>query len=128
MKTTASITGDWQQGKHMIKVKLSMISFEEDGSCILYCPALDLTGYGVNEKEAYESFKMTLGEYLSYTVNKGTLTKDLKRMGWTVKGRYKKISPPTMQQLLSDNENFSRIFNNHSYRKFDKSFDIPAVA
>jgi len=128
MKPNTSITGDWQQGNNMIQVKLSMIFFEEDGNRIVYCPALDLSGYGNNESEAFESFKMTLGEYFNYTVHKGTLAKDLKSMGWTVKSRHKKMVPPSMQRLLSENENFSRIFNNHAYRKFDQVFDIPATA
>jgi len=112
----------------MIKVKLSIIFFEEDGSRIMYCPALDLSGYGSNENEAIESFKLTLGEYFNYTVNKGTLAKDLKRMGWTVKNQNKKMNPPSMLYLLNENKNFSRIFNDHSYRKFDQVFDIPATA
>lgn len=128
MRTNTSITGDWQQANNMIKVKLSMIFFEEDGSRIVYCPALDLSGYGNNENEAFESFETTLGEYFSYTVNKGTLAKDLNRMGWKVKSRYKKMTPPSMQHLLNENKNFSKIFNNHPYRKFDQMIDIPSVA
>jgi hypothetical protein len=128
MKSNIRITGDWQQGMNAIKVNLAMISFEEDGSQIMYCPALDLSGYGKNEKDAFKSFSECLTEYFNYTLNKGTLSKDLERMGWSVKkNNHKKMKPPTMQQLLESNDNFRRVFNNFPFRKFDQPVSIPAA-
>lgn len=35
-----------------IKVQLTIYFFEEDQYTIAYCPALDLSGYGMNEEQA----------------------------------------------------------------------------
>ncbi len=127
MNQSAIFKGNWKQGNKSVSMKVPMISFEEDGSYVVYCPALDISGYGSDEDEAFESFKMSLGEYFSYTINKGTFHKDLRRMGWTVKSKYKKMRPPTLQKILSDNDNFSRIFNDHTFKKFDQDIEIPAA-
>ena len=65
-----------------VKVNTSVIIFEEDGAQIVYCPALDVSGYGNDEAEAYESFKIVLHEFIHYSINKGTFYEELKRMGW----------------------------------------------
>ncbi|NJM16399.1 MAG: hypothetical protein HC896_14400 [Bacteroidales bacterium] len=129
MKSAHILNGDWKEGRSSIKTTLSIIVFEEDENYVMYCPALDLSGYGKDENEAYESFKVVLDEYFRYTTNKDTLKIDLKSLGWHVpKSKQKKASPPSMQHLLSTNDNFCRIFNDHAYKKIDKSFDIPALA
>lgn len=50
---------------------LSLIPFNEGDVIIIYSPALDLSGYGYNEKEAKESFEITLEEFLNYIIEKG---------------------------------------------------------
>ncbi len=127
MKTKGTFSGKWNDGQNDIIVNLPMISFEEDGSQILYCPALDLSGYGKSEKEALESFQIVLGEFLLYTTHKRTLDKELISLGWLVKKKRRKMIPPSMQKLLVDNDNFSRIFNNFPFRKFDQPVTIPAA-
>jgi hypothetical protein len=123
-----AISGQWVSGKSRIKVNLSLIQFEEDGTQIIYCPALDVSGYGNTETEAMNSFSISLGEFFQYTTNKNTLASELKNMGWIVKGKNKPMSPPPMSQLLESNDNFSRIFNSHPFRKFDQAFDLPLVS
>lgn len=124
-----AISGQWVSGKNMIKVNLSLIQFEEDGTQIVYCPALDVSGYGNTESEAMNSFSISLGEFFQYTTNKKTLASELKNMGWEVnKGKNKPMSPPPMSRLLESNDNFSRIFNSHPFRKFDKAFDLPLAS
>jgi hypothetical protein len=121
-----TLKGELVSGKKQIKVNLSLIEFEEDGCQIVYCPALDVSGYGKTETEAMNSFYITLGEFFQYTTNKETLASELKLMGWVIrKSRYKPMIPPPMSQLLKSNDNFSRIFNEHPFRKFDKAFDLP---
>ncbi|MDP4228048.1 MAG: hypothetical protein Q8910_16940 [Bacteroidota bacterium] len=119
------IIGSFKEEKKKIDLKLPFIAFEEDGCQIVYCPALDISGYGLTEQEANDSFKVSLESFLSYTINKNTLLSELRRLGWNVKNFYKPIVPPKMSKLLSDNENFSRIFNDHPFRKFDQDVEIP---
>ncbi|MCK5104631.1 MAG: hypothetical protein KAQ62_27440 [Cyclobacteriaceae bacterium] len=118
--------GTWGKSGVKIKVTIDLISFEDEGSIIFYCPALDLSGYGNDEKEAKQSFQVVLDQYFSYTLNKGTFTKELKKLGWKVtKSKRKPITPPNLESLLRDNENFSNIFNTHDFRKFTEGIDMP---
>jgi hypothetical protein len=110
-------------------VKLPVLSFKDGNVHIIYCPALDLSGSGNTESQAKESFAITVTEYLDYTTNKRTLFSDLKKLGWTVHKNKKKLaSPPPMSELLENNEEFSRIFDNYSYKKFDTGVSLPAYA
>lgn len=114
--------------KNNIDVSVSIISFIDDNTHIIFCPALDLSGYGMDETEAKASFDLVLNEYLDYTFNKGTIWDDLKGLGWEIK-KTKKASaiPPAMKDLLNNNEEFSRIFNNYPFKKFNTSVAIPAA-
>lgn len=118
--------GTWGNNNLKIKVTIDVISFEDEGSTIFYCPAFDLSGYGNDDKEAKQSFQIVLDQYFTYTLNKGTFNKELKRLGWKVtKSKRKPITPPNLESLLRDNENFNTIFNNHDFKKFTEGIDIP---
>jgi hypothetical protein len=127
MQNKAIFTGKWNDGLNTIQINLAMIAFEEDKSNIIYCPALDLSGYGKTENEARESFETTLSEFFSYTIHKKTFPDVLKEMGWSVRKRGKRMTPPTMQKLLENNDNFNRIFNNFPFHKFDQPISMPAA-
>lgn len=128
MKKTGSISGTIPISHGYIKVNLPLIRFEEDGSKIAYCPALDVSGYGLSDTEAMESFKISLAEFFRYLVNKKTFEKELVRLGWHMSSRREsKMTPPTMTKLLEENDNFSRIFNNHPFYKEDYSVELPVA-
>jgi Zn-finger protein len=127
MSKQGTIKGQWVEGKNKIECTLPLINFEEDGCFITFCPALDLSGYGKNEMEANKSFEEVLSGYFKYTVHKKTLAEDLKKMGWTIRKNFRKNPiPPTMGKLLETNEDFNRIFNNHEFRKTNRTINIPA--
>lgn len=112
-----------------IKFNLPFIIFEEDNTHFCYCPALDITGYGNTEQEAMDSIYVMLEEYFDYTAKKRTLAADLKRLGWHIKNSLKKkMTPPDTTDLLRNNREFKRVFNNLEYRKVDKEINIPAFA
>ena len=125
MSTQKIFTGQWASGTDKITVNLPMIEFEEDGCKIIYCPALDVSGYGKNAEEANESFLITMGEFFLYGLHKKTLVEELKSMGWIIKHNNKKMQAPEMSKLLTENENFKRIFDNFDYQKFNKQVEIP---
>ncbi|MEA5110417.1 hypothetical protein SDC9_37018 [bioreactor metagenome] len=125
-KTNLSFEGTWKSHEHTVEVKLPMILFEEDGTHIMYCPALDVSGYGYNETEAKRSFELSFAEFLKFTTNKRTLHKVLTAMGWSIRSKSKPMIPPPISRLLEDNENFRNIFDNYPYRKVDESLCIPA--
>jgi hypothetical protein len=106
-----------------------LISFIDDNTHIIYCPVLDLSGYGNDETEARKSFDTVLEEFLTYTINKKTLWTDLKKLGWTIKKNKKKpvATPPSLSCLLETNEEFNRIFNNYPFKKYNTGITLPAA-
>lgn len=113
-----------------IETGLSIIAFEEDGVTIFYSPALDLNGSGYSLNEAKASFWETLNEFLRYSFAKGTLWKELERLGWRVKGKKtnRKLKAPDFADLLKSNKEFEQIVTNKEFRKFNETIQIPQFA
>lgn len=129
MSKQGTLQGQWADGRNKVECVLPLIIFKENDCTITYCPALDLSGYGVDEIEANRSFEDVLSEYFRYTIHKKTLAEDLRNHGWTIRKNLKKTPiPPTMEKLLKTNEDFNRIFNTHDFRKTQRTFTIPALA
>ncbi|MCK9423984.1 MAG: hypothetical protein M0Q38_15475 [Bacteroidales bacterium] len=123
---TGSLYGKWGGAGHQIKVKVPLIAFTEDNSFIIYCPVFDLSGYGKTESEAEQSLTTVMDEFFKYTVHKNTLRSVLKDLGWVVKkSKQKPMAPPSMDNILKNNADFLKIFNNHEFRKFDKNIEVP---
>ena len=68
MKGKAS--GSISIGFHRFDVLLDLITFKENNTTIVYCPPLEVYGYGVDENEANESFKISLTEFFKYCTKK----------------------------------------------------------
>ena len=129
MSKDVVLSGKWKNGQTQVTVNVPLIIFNEDDNTVVYCPALDLSGYGNSEDEARHSFETVLSEYFMYTINKQTLGLDLIKHGWTIKKNLSRGAiPPSMQQLLSTNEDFKKIFNTRDFRKTETSVNIPAFA
>ena len=127
MKSTTR--GFISMDQNKIEGSLDIIIFKEDDTTIVYCPTLEVSGYGVDENEAHESFKISLAEFFRYCTNKNTLRTELKRLGWQMKrSKSKPMVPPPITELLSSNENLSRIYNNFDFRKTATNVSISAVA
>lgn len=110
------------------EISISVIMFQEEQNTIVYCPSLDLSGYGGSEDEAKDSFAIVLREYIKFADTKGTLVQDLEAHGWKVtKGTELTSTQPSLSSLLSTNENFNTIFNNQpTYKKFDMPIKVAA--
>ena len=108
-----------------VSVKLPVILFEDGGSLVLYCPALDLGGYGATEDEAKASFDIVIEEYFRYAVAKGTLAADLEKLGWSVNASSRKVVPPALDASLMKNRAFRKIFNSRSFTKRTAALAIP---
>ena len=120
MSKKQQFQGQWGDGqKTTIQCKLPIIIFEDEGSTIVFCAPLDLSGYGANEEEAKRSWESALDIYFDYTKN----------LGWEIKKSVKKkLTPPSMSYLLDRNEEFRNIFDNHEYRQQQTTIGIPALA
>ncbi len=77
-----AFSGQYSNDKNTNEVILSLFSFIDDEVHIIYSPALDLSGYGKSEEDAKQSFEIALEEFIKYTNNKQTLTKELERLSW----------------------------------------------
>ena len=117
-------TSNYRDGRNWINVKLSLIEFEEDGLHFVYSPALDLTGYGKTEAEAKESYNQAIEEFLTYTSHKKTAFEVLERLGWIIKK--KKVSAPSLSELLQNRSYLEEIFTEKQFRKTDENVCIPA--
>jgi len=122
-----SFSGRYKTGHSDVIVRVSVIFFEDSGSIVSYCPALNVYGYGSDEAEAKKSFEISLGEFFRYTINKGTLESELRKLGWTISNS-RRMSPPSFSDLLRNNEDFSEIFNHHDFKKEDRDITIPTAA
>lgn len=105
----------------IIEGNLSVFAFREEGVSFIYCPALNLTGYGNNTKEAQSSFKTVLYEYLKYTIENKTLADDLTAHGW------KNNKQPSPFAILSKDKELKRVINKGISIKL-ASIKIPAMA
>ena len=111
--------------KHsVITMDLSLVSFVDDKVFFVYCPALDLTGYGNNEDEAQQSFSQTLKMYFEDTIHKNTLFKDLERHGWVVK-KQNRLKSPDFDYLFKTNRQLKGIVNNRDFTKYTKQIQFP---
>lgn len=101
----------YDDGKHVVKIGLTLILWKEDDIYFQYSPQLDLTGYGKSADEAQSSFDQTLKDFMSYTLNKDTLFDELERLGWTTNKSKKRLRAPEEEQLLEDNETYKGLLN-----------------
>lgn len=110
-----------------LTVHLSLYSFLEENIAIIYCPALDISGYGSTEEDARKSFETVFGETMEYMLKKNTFHDDLKAHGWNVRGKKSRdLRAPSFAELYKKNEEFRNIIDNKEYHKFDKNIVIPA--
>ena len=108
-------------------MKLSLISYKDDEAHYWYCPALELTGYGDDEKQAQESFNIVLEEYIRYTTENQTLIADLKSLGWKITQNGNKLIPPKIVESLQTNTELTDIFNSRDFVKRSIPVKIPLI-
>ena len=114
---------------HNVKVKLMILTFTEDNVNYAYCPPLDVYGYGDSEEEAVKSFQTTIEEFFRYTLNKNTLIKELRRLGWKVHGRKpnRKLQAPNMTDIIPKRDYLQEIFDGQiPYQAKYENVAIPA--
>ena len=123
MNNRINYTTELSTQNSTVNMELTLISFIEDNVYFVYCPALDLTGYGDNEKEAKNSFSQTLKMYIDYTTDKKTFIQDLEGHGWMVKNR-KNLKSPDFDFLLQYNKQFKSIVNKRNFSKFKEEIQL----
>jgi hypothetical protein len=115
-------TAQWSSESNKIAVDVDLVTFMEGKNHIVYCPSLDICGYGLNENEAKASFRETLNQYLTYTVQENTLDKDLASRGWKRKGNT--MRAPSIATLIETNRELTRIFK-RNFSKTSTAVEMP---
>lgn len=116
MSKLTNLQGDWKKEGKMVEMNLPVMFFEEDGAHIAYIPVLDLSGYGIDEQDAFNSLAQVIDQYFIYTTRKNTLIQDLKNHGWTIKKKSKPYVAPEITDLINKNEYLHDIVNTKPYR------------
>lgn len=62
--------------------KLTLFFRKEGGSVVAYCPALELSSYGNNQREAEKNFREVLSIFLEDLIQNGTLKDVLQECGF----------------------------------------------
>lgn len=87
-----------------ITVALQVMLYKEGDFSVAYCPALELSSYGDNNKTAQSEFKNALAIFIEETMKRGTLEKELLSLGWALQKIPKVIYDPpklNMSELLA---------------------------
>ena len=115
-----------------VVVRLLLVHFQDEkGVHFVYSPHLDLTGYGNSYGEAKKSFKITMEDFVDYTVKKKTIGKVVTELGWKVKGSIKKpgkVIAPSISSIIGKNDHISEIFDKYPANTFHEEVGIPAHA
>jgi hypothetical protein len=124
-------SADINNSNAKVRVNLFLIHFQDENNThFIFSPHLDLTGYGNNLREAKKSFNIALDDFISYTINKKTLSKVLTGLGWKVKGSTRKpakILAPSITSVIANNRHVSEIFDNHIAKTFHQEVEFPAM-
>jgi len=81
-----------------IELKLQIFLIPEGDYVNAFCPALELSSFGKDEKDALEGFEEALKIFVEETQKKGTLERVLLDLGW----RLVKFPAPDYQPPLQD--------------------------
>lgn len=105
--------------------KLPLYIFLDDESYCVFCPPLDLIGYGEDEFEARKSFELNLEIFIDSGINENTIEEELISMGWRIEKEMRVIDPPSMNHILENNNDFIEMFKNYEYKKIFTQVVIP---
>lgn len=118
---------EMQMPKGYLKAHLDLYSFSENNIHIIYCPALDMSGYGDTEDDARKSFEEVFTTSMEYMLNKNTIHNDLKKHGWNVRGKKSHdLKSPKFEDMYKSNKDFKDIIDNKPYEKSYTDVCIPA--
>jgi predicted RNase H-like HicB family nuclease len=106
-------------GNSVVNVLLEVELIKEGDYIVSYCPALELSSFGVTEDDAKEGFEGILETFLKDTHEKGTLERVLLDLGWSLKKIPTVKYRPPIKKVRTQQRNSSYI------RSFSESVAIP---
>ena len=106
-------------GNSVVNVLLEVQLIKEGDYIVSYCPALELSSFGITEDDAKEGFEGILETFLKDTHEKGTLERVLLDLGWSLKKIPTVKYQPPIRKVRTKQRNSSYI------RSFNESVAIP---
>lgn len=100
-----------------IEASLEVYIFTNDGCKIAYSPALDIFGYGKNEKEAKESFSVVIKDFFDSSIRRKTLDDYLLSKHWTRKKEESLFISPQVIAMAKNNDKFRNILSAPKFTK-----------
>jgi hypothetical protein len=122
------LSAEWQGADKNIKFDVQVLFFQEDKIHFAYIPSYDLTGYGNTSEEALDSLKVMIEEFFRYTTNKNTFFLELKRLGWKIRSKHKRMVAPQMSDLINTNEQLRDIVNHKQFTTSNYQVSMPVPA
>ena len=113
--------------KSLLEVVLDVIVYKNEDMFYAYAPALDIAGYGYNQKEAKASLNIMLEEYFRFACEEHTLEEDLRQHGWKEAARRQEdFSSPSFMTLLRKNRQLQDVVSG-DFTKMSEQFSYSAV-
>lgn len=85
--------------KNIVEMQLSLLIYKQGDYYVAFCPSLELSSYGDSVEDAKTGFDDAMNLYLEYSIENGTLEKDLLEHGWEIKQKPTKLNPPAQIKL-----------------------------
>src|ERR1035437_7088153 len=101
------LEAEMQLPKGHLKARLDLYAFLDNNIHIVYCPALDMSGYGKTEEDAQKSFEEVFSTSMLYMIHKSSLHDDLRKHGWNVRGKKSHdLKSPKFEDMYKANKDF----------------------
>jgi len=106
-------------GNRVVNVSLEVELIKQGDYVVSYCPALELSSFGITEDEAKQGFDGALETFLKDTHDKGSIERVLLDLGWSLTKIPKAKYRPPINNVRSQQRNSSYI------RSFKERIAIP---
>jgi uncharacterized protein Usg len=124
---SGNIEGRFAVGKSDVTFSLGLLVYEQEGYKVLYCPELQMTGYGKTTEEAENDLADVIHLNVTYMVNKKTLDKVFKRYGWIVKksNGAKTFLPPNPMNIIEHNPDYREVLERkHEWKSYKVAIPV----
>lgn len=97
-----------KKNKNSIITHVQVVLFKEEETWVAYCPALELSSYGVNKEDAKAAFEEAMNIFIEETERKGTLERFLLKLGWQLQQKPKAVYNQPLFPLEKNQEIFRK--------------------
>ena len=103
------------ESEGIVEMQLSLLIYKQGDYFVAFCPSLELSSYGNSVEDAKNGFDDAMNLYLEYSIENGTLEKDLMEHGWKIEQKTRKLNPPAQINLDIPVGNLISQFNQNWY-------------